>query len=340
VKERTDGRQINVKASVVIPAYNADQTLINCLNALREQDIAIPYEIIVVDDCSDDQTASLVTGSDVTLIKHDKRRGAAAARNNGIKAARGEIICFTDADCAPKSDWLYEILIPFSDRSISGCKGVYITRQNEVVARFVQIEYEDKYNLLEKQAHIDFIDTYSAAYRREVLQTNNGFDEQFTYLEDQELSFRLAARGYKMVFHPQAAVYHQHADSLAAYARKKFTIGYWKAQVVRRFPNRLIQDSHTPQVMKVQMLLAALAMAAALAVLITPWSGVILGAVLLLFFMSAVPFIRKAWAKDKLVALASPFLLFVRAGALGFGYAWGLAKPAQILEQGNLINNR
>jgi hypothetical protein len=56
--------------------------------------------------------------------------------------------------------------------------------------------------------------------------------------------------------------------------------------------------------------------------------------------MSAVPFIRKAWAKDKLVALASPFLLFVRAGALGFGYAWGLAKPAQILEQGNLINNR
>jgi hypothetical protein len=143
-----------------------------------------------------------------------------------------------------------------------------------------------------------------------------------------------------MVFHPQAAVYHQHADSLAAYARKKFTIGYWKAQVVRRFPNRLIQDSHTPQVMKVQMLLAALAMVGLLGMLITPWSAIFLGTALLLFFLSAVPFIRKAWAKDKMVALASPFLLLIRAGALGFGYAWGLVKPAQILEQDKLINNQ
>ena len=329
-----------MRASVVIPAYNADQTLKSCLDALREQEISAPYEIIVVDDCSDDQTASLAAGSDVILIQHDQRRGAAAARNNGVKTARGEIICFTDADCVPKSDWLYEILLPFSGQDTSGCKGVYITKQKEIVARFVQIEYEDKYDLLEKQAQIDFIDTYSAAYRREVLQANNGFDEQFTYLEDQELSFRLAERGYKMVFHPQAAVYHQHADSLAAYARKKFTIGYWKAQVVRRFPNRLIQDSHTPQVMKVQMLLAALAMVGLLGMLITPWSAIFLGTALLLFFLSAVPFIRKAWVKDKMVALASPFLLLIRAGALGFGYAWGLVKPAQILEQDKLINNQ
>jgi glycosyltransferase involved in cell wall biosynthesis len=324
---------IIVKASVIIPAYNAGATIDTCLDALREQDIVLPYEVIVVDDCSRDQTAALVNGRfDVTLIQHEARRGAAAARNSGIQAAQGEIICFTDADCEPKPDWLHEILFPFSAQETSGCKGIYITRQKELVARFVQIEYEDKYDLLEKQAQIDFIDTYSAAYRREVLLSNNGFDEQFTYLEDQELSFRLAARDYKMVFHPQAAVYHQHADSLIAYARKKFTIGYWKAQVVRRFPDRLIQDSHTPQVMKLQMLLAALALAMAFGTLITPWSAVILGVVLLLFFLSAAPFIRKAWAKDKVVAVASPFLLLVRAGALGFGYAWGLVKPAPIHE--------
>ncbi|MFN2124760.1 MAG: glycosyltransferase [Candidatus Promineifilaceae bacterium] len=321
-----------MKASVIIPAYNAESTINKCLDALREQDISTPYEIIVVDDGSGDRTAALATGPEIILLQHSERRGASAARNSGIQAAQGDILCFTDADCEPKSNWLGELLIPFRSEEISGCKGIYATRQKEIVARFVQIEYEDKYDLLEKQSQIDFIDTYSAAYRREVLQLNHGFDEQFSYLEDQELSFRLASRGYQMVFHPQAIVYHQHADSLAAYARKKFFIGYWKAQVVHRFPDRLIQDSHTPQVMKVQMLLVALALAAAAGLLITPWSALLLAVVLLLFLLSAAPFIWKAWAKDKAVALASPFLLLVRAGALGFGYAWGLVSPAPILE--------
>jgi cellulose synthase/poly-beta-1,6-N-acetylglucosamine synthase-like glycosyltransferase len=322
-----------VRASVIIPAYNAGQTIKSCLDALRAQDIDASYEIIVVDDCSDDQTASLAADPDLAFIQHDQRRGAAAARNSGIKASQGEIICFTDADCVPKSNWLREILAPFSDQNTSGCKGTYATNQKKVVARFVQLEYEDKYDLLEKQTQIDFIDTYSAAYRREVLQDNNGFDEKFTYLEDQELSFRLAAKGYKMVFQPQAAVYHHHADSLVAYARKKFIIGYWKAQVVRRFPDRLIQDSHTPQVMKVQMMLAALALAAAFGMFFIPWSAFVLGLALILFLLSAVSFILKAWSKDKVVALASPFLLLVRAGSLGFGYAWGLVKPAPIIDR-------
>jgi glycosyltransferase involved in cell wall biosynthesis len=322
-----------VKASIIIPAYNAGPTISTCLDALRAQDIGLPYEVIVVDDCSSDPTASLVNGrSDVTLIQHGARRGAAAARNSGTQAAHGEIICFTDADCEPKTDWLREILNPFSDPSISGCKGTYATKQKEIVARFVQLEYEDKYDLLEKQDRINFIDTYSAAYVREVLQTVHGFDEQFTYLEDQELSFRLAERGYEMVFQPQATVYHHHADSLSAYARKKFTIGYWKAQVVRRFPDRLIEDSHTPQVMKVQMLLVALALAGVAGLLITPWSALLSGAALLLFLLSTVPFISKAWKKDKAIAVASPFLLFVRAAALGFGTAWGLASPPPLFD--------
>ena len=151
------------------------------------------------------------------MIGHEERRGAAAARNSGLQAARGEFVCFTDADCAPKSDWLREILAPFSDQAISGCKGTYATKQKEIVARFVQIEYEDKYDRLAKQKRIDFIDTYSAAYRKQVLLDQDGFDEQFTYLEDQELSFRLAAKGYEMVFHPAAVVYHRHADSLTSF---------------------------------------------------------------------------------------------------------------------------
>lgn len=327
-----------IKATVIIPAYNAARSLDECLTAVRDQDVEAPYEIIVVDDCSDDLTAELTIASDVIVIRHERRLGASAARNSGIDVAQGEILCFTDADCAPKQDWLRQILKPFTDETIDGCKGTYATNQNELVARFVQIEYEDRYDLLKNQERINFIDTYSAAYRRQVIQANDGFDKQFTFLEDQELSFRLAARGYEMVFQPQATVYHYHSDSLLSYFRKKFLIGYWKAQIVRRFPGRAIQDSHTPQVLKVQILFVALMMAALAGVVVTRWSALLLVATTVAFLLSAAPFLRKAWSKDKAVAIASLVLLFVRAAALGVGYAWGLISPAKDIGQEHTID--
>ncbi|MCI0395412.1 MAG: sugar transferase [Chloroflexi bacterium] len=319
--------------SVVIPAHNAARTIGDCVQAICRQTLGSDqYEIIVVDDGSSDETARLAAAAGATVIRQARSRPA-AARNTGIQAARGEIVCFTDADCFPRPDWLVEIATPFANPDIVGGKGTYATHQPELVARFVQIEYEDKYDRLRKQRRIDFIDTYSAAYRRSVLLANDGFDENFPYLEDQELSFRLAARGYEMVFQPSAVVYHLHSQTIPGYFRKKFTIGYWKAQVVRRFPGRGVQDSHTPQVMKVQMGLMALIYFLALATLLSLWAALPLVALALLFvvvavfLLSAAPFVGKAWAKDRTVALAAPLLLAVRATALGLGYTWGLVRP-------------
>jgi lipopolysaccharide/colanic/teichoic acid biosynthesis glycosyltransferase len=143
----------------------------------------------------------------------------------------------------------------------------------------------------------------------------------------------LAARGYKMVFHEAAVVDHLHSATLRDYLRKKTIIGYWKAQVVRRFPGRATKDSHTPQVMKAQMLLAALFLAAVAvglpgAVFGAGWWGLAPAAALALIFLATTtPFVRKAWARDRATALASPALLFGRAMALSAGYAWGLLKP-------------
>jgi lipopolysaccharide/colanic/teichoic acid biosynthesis glycosyltransferase/GT2 family glycosyltransferase len=311
---------------------------VDFINALRDQEFGSPYEVIIVDDCSDDATAVLAAVPDVTLIRHQERRGAAAARNSGIEAASGEILCFTDADCAPKQDWLAQIVQPFEDESITGCKGIYATEQEEIVARFVQIEYEDKYDLLMKQERINFIDTYSAAYRGQVLVANDGFDEQIYFVEDQELSFRLAARGYEMVFQPQAIVYHRHSDTLWSYFRKKFMIGYWKAQILRRFPGRAIQDSHTPQVLKLQIMLVAFMIISTASILLTRWSALLLALAAILFLISTAPFLSKAWSKDKAVALASPLLLVTRATALGMGYAWGLVNPTRDIGQEHTID--
>lgn len=314
-------------ATVVVPAYNAAGTITACVQALRQQTIdPACYEIIVVDDGSSDGTAARAAEAGAGVITQTHRNGA-AARNTGTRAARADIVCFTDADCEPKPDWLASLLARMADPSVTGVKGTYATRQRSLVARFVQLEYEDKYDLLRTQPTIDFIDTYSAAYRRDYLLANDGFDERFQFLEDQELSFRLAARGYKMVFQPDAVVYHRHAATPATYLRKKFAIAYWKAQVVRRFPERGWRDSHTPQVMKVQMGLMALILISLASLLLTRWSAVPLTLFLVAFLLTTVRFTVKTWRKDKRVALAAPFLLAGRALALGFGYVWGTIRP-------------
>jgi len=302
--------------SVVIPAYNAAQTIGSCLAALSNQSLEPTlYEIIVVDDGSTDGTGRIAKDSGAKVISQP-RSWPAAARNSGVEYAGGEIVCFTDADCVPNSNWLDV-----------GCKGIYATRQRSLVARFVQLEYEDKYDLLRRQEYIDFIDTHSAAYRREVLQVNNGFDSRFHYLEDQELSFRFAARGYKMVFQPRATVCHLHAATLTQYTRKKIRIGFWKAQVVRRFPERGLKDSYTPQSMKLQMGLMFLLYLFTISLIFSYWAIFPLAISALAFLLTTAPFVRKSWGKDRTVTLIAPLMIAARATALGIGYAWGVIRP-------------
>jgi glycosyltransferase involved in cell wall biosynthesis len=90
------------RVSVVIPAYNRAQTIERCLLSVCRQSVT-PYEIIVVDDASTDQTCSIVehlaaTYSNIVLYRLMERSGAQAARNHGIRKAMGDWIAFQDSD--------------------------------------------------------------------------------------------------------------------------------------------------------------------------------------------------------------------------------------------------
>jgi GT2 family glycosyltransferase len=143
--------------------------------------------------------------------------------------------------------------------------------------------------------------------------------------EDQELSFRLARQGYKMVFVPEAKVYHlHHPRDIREYWRKKFNIGYWKVVVHLHHPNKLLRDSHTPQILKLQILLIGIiGLLMPLGFVWSPlwWATGFIG---LTFLLSTFPFVVKAWSKDPPVAVISPALLFIRALALGTGFTAGL----------------
>jgi len=98
----------NVKVSVIVPAYNRAHTIRRCLDSALGQTIS-PHEVIVVDDASTDDTTSVVKSiSDerLRLITMPLRKGAQAARNVGIKNAKGDYIAFLDSD----DEWLPEKL--------------------------------------------------------------------------------------------------------------------------------------------------------------------------------------------------------------------------------------
>ena len=316
-----------MKASVIIPVYNGSRTIARCLDALTAQSVPrSEYEIIVVNDASSDDTARIVSRFPVRVLTQP-HRGPAAARNFGVREAKGDLVLFTDADTEPTPNWIETMLAPFENRDIAGAKGTYRTRQREWIARFVQVEYEEKYARMARAKKVDVVDTYSAAYRREVALFDGGFDESFpsASAEDAEFSFRLARQGYRFVFLPNAIVYHQHAASLAAYGRRKFKIGYWRIRVHKRHPGKLVSDAHTPPTEKLQVLLTPFLLGSALASLFLTGSFVVFCGMVALFGLTMVPLTWRVLCRDPVVGLVSPLFITYRALALSLGGVLGLA---------------
>ena len=323
-------------ASIIIPTFNGASRIGHCLDALLNQTSGKNVEILVVNDGSTDNTVGVVERSSGVRLISQANAGPAAARNRGALEARGTIILFTDDDCVPIPDWLEAMLEPFQDPEVVGAKGVYRTRQTSLVARFVQIEYEDRYRLMRSQSSIDFIDTYSAAFRRDRFLAMNGYDISFPVAcaEDIELSYRMSARGWKMKFAPAAIVYHTHPDTIWRYLKKKYKFAFWRVLAVRKNPGKAVRDSHTPQLMKLQLLFVpALLLAFAFDLALRPTFPASF-LVLTSFLVSTLPFTVRALKKDAIVGFLSPALLAARAWAQLLGVAAGLfyarRKSAQV----------
>ncbi|MBW1770620.1 MAG: glycosyltransferase family 2 protein, partial [Deltaproteobacteria bacterium] len=155
-----------MEISVIIPVYNGGDKLQKCISALKRQKTSRPYELIIVDDGSTDGGLQKVK-EDGFKVFRQANQGPAAARNLGVANANGKIVLFTDADCEPTEDWIEQMVRHLEDPSISAVKGSYLTKQKGIVPRFVQLEYESKYERMKKDRYIDFIDTYAAGFKIE-----------------------------------------------------------------------------------------------------------------------------------------------------------------------------
>lgn len=314
--------------SVIIPAYNAVRTLEKCLVSLSNQSLSNEdYEVIVVDDGSTDRTPDIIKRFPVKYF-WQPNQGPASARNNGAREAHGDIILFTDADCVPQHSWIEEMVKPFNDQKIIAVKGAYKTDQKSLTARFAQIEFEERFEMLKRADSIDMVDTYSAGFRKSVFLSLGGFDPSFPVAnnEDTDLSYKMSKAGYRMVFNPQAIVYHlNHPDSIKRYARLKFWRGYWRMIVYKRYPDKMFKDSYTPQTLKLQILFLFLSLLCIpLLILFPHLMSLLLIFSIAGFIFSSLPLTILALRKDLSVALFIHFFIFLRSFSIGLGVAWGI----------------
>lgn len=114
----------SIKISVIIPARNEEELLPLCLDSLRRQTFSQPYEVIVVDNNSDDQTATVARDMGARVV-FEPHLGITWARQKGLEAARGEIIACVDADSQVGLDWLERIWRVFErDRRVVAVSGM------------------------------------------------------------------------------------------------------------------------------------------------------------------------------------------------------------------------
>lgn len=235
--------------SIVIPVYNRAREIGDCLEvvlSLNHQ--AARREIIVVDDGSTDDTVAVVRHYPVNLLVQPCNRGQSAARNAGVRAARGEIIALLDSDCIADPDWLKELLPYFRDSRVALVGGY--------VGSFFRESWLDRYEEVQSPLNMGrevafgttaasdfYVPTCNVLIRKDAYLEVGGLDESLRLGEDVDLCWRLKEKGRRLLYVPCGQVRHKHRNRFREFLARRFDYGTSEAflfsrhgQVKKRFP--------------------------------------------------------------------------------------------------------
>jgi GT2 family glycosyltransferase len=222
------------KISVVIPVFDDAVRLKKTLISLKDQTFR-DFEVIVVDDCSKDDSLAVAKRFGAKAILQKRNGGPAKARNRGIREAKAEIIAFTDSDVVVTKDWLKNIVRLFEENPKVGVLmgNTRIKPSGYVGDSISELGFPGGANAgfenmwhVDKDGLTDHITSCNFAARKSVFKRYGVFDEGFPLAggEDPELSYRFVKKGVKIKYCPEMLVYHD--------ARKSM-ISFWKWNVYR-----------------------------------------------------------------------------------------------------------
>jgi cellulose synthase/poly-beta-1,6-N-acetylglucosamine synthase-like glycosyltransferase len=261
--------------SFVVPVRNGAQTLHATLASIAAQDAGVrPREVIVVDDGSEDGSRAIVdasTGVGALRVLDGPRRGAAAAVNCGVRAARYPIVAQVDQDVVLEPDWLERVLEPFADARVGAVQGRYVAGSaGSVFSRVMALDLEQRYASLPET--VDHVCTGNSAYRVSALDAVGLLNEDLGYGYDNDLSYRLSNAGYRLIFRRDARSHHSWRDGFAGYLKQQYGFGYGRLDVVAAHPARVAGDDVSPPWMMAQPVLTAAALVCFVAALSTTTS--------------------------------------------------------------------
>lgn len=233
--------------SVVIPAYNAAETIRQCIDAVENQSLERDsYEVIVVDNNSTDGTGAIIRSFPNVHYYLETRKGSASARNAGLKHARGRIIAFTDADCIPARGWLEQIVAPIESGEYDVCGGEIVPVSVDTeIEKFGKVWFWPIQDIISgAQFYYPYVITANAAYAADMVRRAGDFDPTFPVAgyEDTDLGWRSYFAGARFCYVPQALVLHHHRTSLQGLFYMGYKGGFGREILINKFRNKDVQS--------------------------------------------------------------------------------------------------
>ena len=209
------------RIAVIVPTRNRPDSLSRCVDALDRQTVIPQLDVVVVDDGSDDRAAvatAVAASRRARLIRFDRPRGPAAARNAGVRAANAEILLFTDDDCVPAPDWAARLAAAVEHGAdvvagvtVNGSPDDPVASASEAIRGYVQ-----------RAGACAATNNLGAAAR---VLAGVAFDESYRYAEDRDWCARVLASGYSLRVEPRAVVTHTQELRLSTFLRQQFGYG-------------------------------------------------------------------------------------------------------------------
>ncbi|MBZ5555926.1 MAG: glycosyltransferase [Acidobacteriia bacterium] len=217
------------RVSVVVCAYNAADTLEDCLTALERQTYP-DYEIILVNDGSKDRTSEIGHEHARVRVIDTPNAGLSAARNVGLAEATGEIVAYTDADTRADRDWLTFLVQPFVTSDVVGSGGPNVVPADDPpIAQCIARAPGGPTHVLLDDRIAEHVPGCNMAFRRDALLEIGGFNPIYLRAgDDVDVCWRLQARRWKIGFASSALVWHHHRSSINAYWRQQ--VGYGEGE--------------------------------------------------------------------------------------------------------------
>jgi GT2 family glycosyltransferase len=237
--------------SVVVCAYNAADTIGECLASLDALEYPA-FEAIVVNDGSKDATGAIAEAwasaerhgdeDHVRRVVTVPNGGLSAARNVGLEHATGEIVAYTDADVRVDPLWLAYLVQPFITSDVVGSGGPNIVPRDDTrVAQCVARAPGGPTHVLLDDRIAEHVPGCNMAFRREALRAIGGFNPIFLRAgDDVDVCWRLQERGWCIAFAPSALVWHHHRSSVRAYWRQQVGYGEGETWLALKHPGKFI----------------------------------------------------------------------------------------------------